>query len=135
MTFSYEQHFTNLGEKTQSQATHIKNGVVSHNGRWISALMLPCKVHLRIKCGYLVNLELPTNSGWKNLFFLNQETFPFYHEWVPNWGHRTSASKVWDSNSTSFSCMLVISCSKFKHKPQKRNPPKALTYDYLLWLT
>ncbi|XP_048563147.1 uncharacterized protein LOC125543729 [Triticum urartu] len=33
MTFSYEQHFTNLEEKTQSQATHIKNGVVSHNGR------------------------------------------------------------------------------------------------------
>uniref|UniRef100_A0ACD5VRS6 Uncharacterized protein n=1 Tax=Avena sativa TaxID=4498 RepID=A0ACD5VRS6_AVESA len=33
MTFSYEQHFTNIGEKTQSQATHIRNGIVSRNGR------------------------------------------------------------------------------------------------------
>lgn len=32
MTFSYEQ-LPNLGERTQSQGTHIRNGVVSRNGR------------------------------------------------------------------------------------------------------
>ncbi|KAM0821249.1 hypothetical protein ACQ4PT_009463 [Festuca glaucescens] len=32
MTFSYEQ-LPNLGEKTQSQGTHIRNGIVSRNGR------------------------------------------------------------------------------------------------------
>ncbi|CAM0880921.1 unnamed protein product [Alopecurus aequalis] len=33
MTFSSEEHFTNIGEKIQSQATHIRNGIVSRNGR------------------------------------------------------------------------------------------------------
>lgn len=26
--------------------------------------------------------------------FLNQETFPIYHEWIPARGNRNSASKV-----------------------------------------
>jgi len=78
MTFNPEQDFTNLGEKTQSKAMRIKNGIVSHNGR---------KLFLSITNGSLLEVTelqpLRYESVTLNYSLPIRKLSYLSHEWFP----------------------------------------------------